>query len=74
MSRNYPDIVMYFRPQETLEEIASDWLQGSSNPFPVFIVNDESFQLLETPDRGGILRILVPPQSSAGIGHYLYRP
>ena len=41
---------MCFRPKETLEEIASDWLQESSNPFPVFIFNDESFQLLETPD------------------------
>jgi len=41
---------MYFRPKETLEEIASDWLQESSNPFPVFVFNDESFQLLETPD------------------------
>ena len=25
---------MCFRPKETLEEIASDWLQESSNPFP----------------------------------------
>jgi hypothetical protein len=66
---------MCFRPKETLEEIASDWLQESSNPFPVFIFNDESFQLLETPDpRGGILRILVPLESSAGTCHYLYRP
>ena len=66
---------MCFRPKETLEEIASDWLQESSNPFPVFIFNDESFQPLETPDpRGGILRILVPLESSADTCHYLYRP
>jgi len=66
---------MYYRPKDTLEAIASDWLQESSNTLPVFICNDESFQLLETPDpRGGILRILVPLESPAGICHYLYKP
>jgi hypothetical protein len=68
-------IFMYFRPKETLEETAAEWLQESSNPFPVFVFNDKSFQLLETPDpRGGILKILVPLESPAGICHYLYSP
>jgi hypothetical protein len=66
---------MYSRPKETLEEIASDWLRESSNPFTVFMFNHESFELVETPDpRGGILRILVPLESPSGICHYLYRP
>jgi hypothetical protein len=66
---------MYSQPKETLEEIALDWLQESSNPFTVFMFNQESFELVEAPDpRGGILRILVPLESTAGICHYLYRP
>jgi hypothetical protein len=70
---------MYFPFKDTLEEIleqiALEWLQEATEPFPVFLLNQESFQMVETPDpRGGSLRVLIPLGPNGGICYYLYRP
>jgi hypothetical protein len=61
--------------KETIEEIAADWLEEASQPFPVLALSEKSFQMVETPDpRGGQLRFLVPMDSDSGIAYFLHRP
>ena len=61
--------------KETLEEIAPDWLEETSTPFPVFALSEETFRIVETADpRGGTLRFLVPVDAKSGLCYYLRRP
>jgi hypothetical protein len=61
--------------KETLEEIASDWLEETARPFPMFAMSEETFEIVETADpRGGTLRFLVPVDAKSGLCYYLRRP
>ena len=41
---------MYFQIKDSLQEIAADWLQEATNPFPVFVLKQAWFEMVEAPD------------------------
>jgi hypothetical protein len=59
----------------TLEEIAPDWLEETTTPFPVFALSEETFRIVEATDPcGGTFRFLVPVDAKGGLCYYLRRP
>jgi hypothetical protein len=40
---------MYFQIKASLQEIAADWRQEATNPFPVFVLKQAWFEMVETP-------------------------
>jgi hypothetical protein len=60
--------------EDSIEEIAVEWLEEASYPSPVFVVDRHSFEMIEISDhRGRALRILVPMEANSGICYYLYK-
>ena len=41
---------MYFQIKASLQEIAADWRQEATNPFPVFVLKQAWFEMVETPN------------------------